>query len=76
MVNPLIVIQQNKNSDLETMKEDRKTLRSGLVLSNAKTGEADYFGLPCSRRRESTCAVLKIWMALIVLQKFLSLLQL
>lgn len=37
MVNPLIVVQQNKNSNPERMKEDSKTLRPGLVLSNAKS---------------------------------------
>lgn len=37
VVNPLTVIQQNKNPNLERMKEDSKTLRLGLVLSNARS---------------------------------------
>lgn len=37
VVKPLTVIQQNKNSNPERMKEDSKRVSPGLVLSNGKS---------------------------------------
>lgn len=77
VVNPLTVVQQNKNSNPDRMKEDSKTLRPGLVLSNGKSLRVvcllTNLGFPAVEGERASSAALEIWMGLAVLQKFLSL---
>lgn len=80
VVKPLTVIQQNKNSNPERRKEDRKTLSPGLVLSNGKCLRVvcllTNLGLLAVGGVRASSVAFEIWMGLTVLQKFLSLHQL